>query len=114
MALFQTFFSIHKNMNKYLRINILEREILGKISTCMELAIKANHLKNSTSTANAISSSIEILYQIQSHVENIKSFTLLLYRSQALTEGFFMQNLARVEDISKQLSGWRKYLEKQK
>ncbi len=110
MILFQVFFSIHKNMSKYLRINILEREILGKISTCMELTITANHLR---SAAHSISSSIEIIYQIQAHVENIKAFTLLLYKTGELKEGFFVQGLSRIEDISKQLSGWRKYLEKQ-
>jgi hypothetical protein len=50
------------------------------------------------------------IHELRSHLENIKAFTVLLWRTKAISEGFFIQVSASAEEISKQIVGWEKYL----
>ena len=47
---------------------------------------------------------------MRSYVENIKAFTTLLWQLKAFSEGFFIDAMAHIEGISKQIAGWQKFL----
>ncbi len=109
ITLYTRYFDIHRNMSKYLRIAILEAEILGSISTMMRLTIQVNVMK-----AAAIKPSpaaiLGKMHELRGHIENIKAFSTLLWKTKAISEGFFIQVMASTEDISRQIVGWEKYL----
>jgi hypothetical protein len=50
------------------------------------------------------------LHDLRSLVENIKAFTTLLWKTKAISEGFFLTAMSLVEEISKQVVGWEKKL----
>ena len=108
MLLYVKFFGVHQNMSKYLRVAILEKEVLEAISTVMRLTIQVNGLKGQLS-ADA-STVLERTGLMRSYIENIKSFTTLLWQVKAFSEGFFVDAMSQIEGISKQIAGWQKFL----
>jgi hypothetical protein len=50
------------------------------------------------------------MHELRRHLENIRAFTVLLWKLKAITEGFFIQVTARSEEFSKQIVGWENYL----
>ena len=102
---------MHKNMSMYLRIAILESEILGSISTMMRLTIQVNVMKAAGQTVSGRDVLAKI-HELRSHVQNIKSFSILLWQTKGITEGFFLGAMANIEEIGKQVAGWEKYLVK--
>lgn len=96
-------------MSKYLRISILEQEILGSLSAMMRLTIQVNVIKASP-LGFPITEVAAKLHELRAYAENIKGFSTLLWRSKALSEGFYLRAMAEIENISKQIAGWEKYL----
>ena len=111
IGLYTQYFGVHKNMSKYLRIAILESEILGSISTMMRLTIQINVMKGAGQAVTGRDVMAKI-HELRSHVENIKSFSILLWQTKGITEGFFLGVMANIEEIGKQVAGWEKYLVK--
>ena len=109
ISLYTQYFGVHKNMSKYLRIAILEGEILGSISTMMRLTIQVNVMKGAGQAVSGRDVMAKI-HELRSHVENIKSFSILLWKTKGITEGFFIGVMANIEEIGKQIAGWEKYL----
>ena len=107
IGLYTQYFGVHKNMSKYLRIAILESEILGSISTMMRLTIQINVMKGAGQAVTGRDVMAKI-HELRSHVENIKSFSILLWQTKGITEGFFLGVMANIEEIA----GWEKYLVK--
>lgn len=106
MGLFRRFFDKHRSMKKYLRLTILEREILSRITEAMRLTIEINSCKNVLDTS--------YIYvrtnTLRAHLENIKAFTHLLWDMRRVSEGFYVLVSAEIEGISKQIAGWQKHL----
>ena len=92
-----------------MRIAILESEILGSISTMMRLTIRINVMKGAGQAVSTRDVMAKI-HELRSHVENLKSFSILLWQTKAISEGFFLGVMANIEEIGKQLAGWEKYL----
>ncbi|MCX6106003.1 MAG: hypothetical protein NTY08_09255 [Proteobacteria bacterium] len=111
ISLYTQYFGVHKNMSKYLRIAILESEILGSISSMMRLTIQINVMKSSAQVVSGRDVMAKI-HELRSHVESIKSFSILLWQTKGITEGFFLGVMANIEEIGKQVAGWEKYLVK--
>ncbi len=109
LALYTRFFQIHRNMSKYLRISILEKEILGSLSEMMRLTIEINVMKSSLAKP-PLSEVLSKLQRLRAYVENIKAFSTLLWQTKGITEGFFLGSMAQIESISKQIVGWERYL----
>jgi hypothetical protein len=109
LNLYTRFFGVHQNMSKYLRIAILEGEILRSISLAMRLTIQINVMKT-TPSSSITHDLLAKLHDLRSLVENIKAFTTLLWKTKAISEGFFLTAMSLVEEISKQVVGWEKYL----
>ena len=109
LGLYVKFFAMHRNMSKYLRVAILEKEVLEAISTAMRLTIQVNGMKAQIPPPS-IAAILEKTGQMRSYVENIKAFTTLLWQVKAFSEGFFIDTMAHIEGISKQIAGWQKYL----
>lgn len=49
---------------------------------------------------------------IRAQIENIKAFTTLLWQNKSLSDGFYLHIQAKLEEVSKQVAGWQKYLAK--
>jgi len=99
-------------MSKYLRITILESEILGALSSMMRTTIHINVMKGSQ-VKPTLHELLTKIHELRSYLENIKAFTVLLWRTKAISEGFFIQVSTSSEEISKQIVGWEKYLTRQ-
>ena len=108
ISLYAMFFKVHKNMNKYLRITILEQEVMNAISLTMRLTIEVNTARKLA--AGGSTDMIKITSQMIAHMENIKAFTHLLWKLKAITDGFFTQVAAKTDEIAKQIHGWQKFL----
>lgn len=106
MRLFCKFFAVHRSMNKYLRIVILESEILDRIAEAMRLTIEINAYKAAANTAYVY----ERTNVLRAHLENIKAFALMLWDMRAISEGFYVIVTADLELISKQVAGWQRHL----
>ena len=52
------------------------------------------------------------IHELRSHVESIKSFSILLWQTKGITAGFFLGVMANIEEIGKQVACWEKYLVK--
>ena len=108
IELYRRFFAVHRNMSKYLRIALLEREILEAISNAMRLTIEINITRpEGGEEMSEMKRKIKILRAL---IENIKVFTTLLWQLKALSEGFFIDAMATIEGISKQIIGWERFL----
>ena len=109
MGLYVKFFYVHRNMNKYFRIAILEKEIMAGISNAMRLTIEVNVMK---SASRPISPHLilEKTDSIRGYIENIRAFTTLLWHLKAISEGFFIDATSHIESISKQITGWQRFL----
>ena len=112
LALYTRFFSVHKNMAKYLRISILEQEVLGAISAMMRITIHINVMKARQQAAPAKAELLNKLYELRGYVENLKAFTTLLWNTKAISDGFFLDVMSDIEAIAKQIAGWQKFLSK--
>ena len=109
MLLYVKFFGVHQNMSKYLRVAILEKEVLEAVSMTMRLTIQVNAMRVQTPPAPS-TAILEKTGLMRSYVENIKAFTTLLWQLKAFSEGFFIDAMAHIEGISKQIGGWQKFL----
>jgi len=108
LQIFREFFAVHRNMGKYLRITVLEKEILEKLTSCMRVTIEINTMKNIGGEGRI--SLFEKTSFIRAQIENIKAFTTLLWQNKSLSDGFYLHIQAKLEEVSKQVAGWQKYL----
>jgi hypothetical protein len=99
-------------MSKYLRIAILEQEMLGTISTMMRLTIHINVMKSAVYKSPP-TDILAKLHELRSHMEKLKAFSILLWKTRAVGEEFFLGIMASLEAISKQIVGWEKYITQQ-
>jgi len=87
-TLYRRFFMIHKNMSKYLRVTILEQEILQAISNAMKITIEINITRPPESfdmpRQHIVYGMKEKLKKLRALIENIKAFTTLLWQLKAL------------------------------
>jgi len=108
LQIFREFFGVHRNMGKYLRITVLEKEILEKLTACMRVTIEINTMKNKGGEVQAVL--FEKTRTIRAQLENINAFTTLLWQNKSLSDGFYLQIQAKLEEVSKQVAGWQKWL----
>ena len=110
LGLYVKFFAVHQNMSKYLRVAILEKEVLEAISSAMRLTIQVNGMRTNAPATVTDTLLYDKTSQMRAYIENIKAFTTLLWQLKAFSEGFFIDAMAHIEGIAKQVGGWQKFL----
>lgn len=104
--LFKLLYTRHRHTEKYIRIIILERQILHPITECMRLTIMLNAQKDRATSEYILS----LTNSMRGYIENIKSFLLVLLELHQISDGFYMDTIIRIEEISREIAGWQKYL----
>ncbi len=104
------YYTKHPHLPKLVRVTLGE-DVLRGMSHCLQLIVILNYYKKVEGKRERLSL---YLLELQGRIEVIKGLLLILWEMKFISSGFYAEMFRQMEEVSKQVSGWGRWLLEEK
>ena len=106
LTIYKIYYHKHEALPKIFRVTI-GTDIMKEISSCLRYIVLANFKRVSR---DDFCESLQMVKELRGSIELIKSYFLVGWEMKFFSHGFFIQLMAKIEEVSKQAASWNNWI----